>query len=274
MKTLLHTSIAVCLLTLALAPLSGCATTEGGEGFNILSTQDEIALGDKVSKEVEKKEKILDDPGIQSYVQEVGARIAKQSPRTDVPYKFTVIDNPKTVNAFALPGGHMYIYTGLMKLCSNEAELASVMGHEIAHVAAHHHGESYTRQYGISLIESFILGDNPSANAELMAQILSTVGETKFSRTQENEADRMGMDFLWRAGYKPDAMVSFMEKMNATEQKEGRTPGVLKFLSSHPPTPERIAALQAEEQQYPADLRAKSPVYAERYQDKVLKRLK
>ncbi|MFA6240290.1 MAG: M48 family metallopeptidase [Candidatus Hydrogenedentales bacterium] len=273
MKALLHVSVASCLCLLLLMPISGCVTTEGGEKFNILSTQEEVALGDKVAAEIEKKEKILNDPGIQAYVQEMGARIAKQSPRTDVPYKFTVIDNPKTVNAFALPGGHMYIYTGLMKLCSNEAELASVMGHEIAHVAAHHHGESMTRQYGYSFIASLILGDSPSANAELMAQIMATLGESKFSRTQENEADRMGMDFLWRAGYKPDAMVSFMEKMGATE-KQGGGAGVLKFISSHPPTPERIAALQALEQQYPADIRAKSPVYAERYQEKVLKRLK
>ncbi|MBX7257601.1 MAG: M48 family metalloprotease [Candidatus Hydrogenedentes bacterium] len=272
MKTLQRAGLSVGLLAMLLVSLPGCVTPEGGEQFNMLSTQEEVALGDKISQEVEKKEKILNDPAIQAYVREIGARIAKQSPRTDVPYKFTVIDNPKTVNAFALPGGHMYIYTGLMKLCANEAELASVMGHEIAHVAAHHHGESMTRQYGYSLIASLILGDSPSANAELMAQIVGSLGESKFSRTQENEADRMGMDFLFRAGYKPEAMVTFMEKMNASEGG-GSGGGLLKYLSSHPPTPERIAALQAQEQQYPADLRASSAAYPERYWDNVLKRL-
>lgn len=272
MKTPRHLWYSALLLAIALVSLPGCVTTEGGEQFNMLSTQDEIALGDKVSQEIEKKEKVLNDPAIQAYVREIGARISNQSPRTDVPYKFTVIDNPKTVNAFALPGGHMYIYTGLMKLCANEAELASVMGHEIAHVAAHHHGESMTRQYGYSLIISLVLGDNPSANAQLMSQIMATLGESKFSRTQENEADRLGMDLLFRAGYKPDAMVTFMEKMGAAE-KEGGKGGLLKFVSSHPPTPERIAALRAQEQQYPADMRASGQAYAERYWESVLKRL-
>ncbi len=196
------------------------------------------------------------------------------SSRQDVPYKFTVIDNPKTVNAFALPGGHMYIYTGLMKLCQNEAQLASVMAHEIGHVAGHHHGESLTRQYGYSLLIGAILGDHSSEGADVLAQILGTVGELRFSRVQESEADRMGMDMLWRAGYKPDAMITFMEHMLQYEQAQGGGQPAFKFLSSHPATSERIAALQSLVQQYPADLRATSPVYAERYKANVLDRLK
>jgi len=253
--------------------LQGCVTPQGGEQLNILSTEQEIALGEKMSQEIEANEKVLNDPAIQEYVAEIGKRLARTSPRQDVPYTFTVIDNPETVNAFALPGGHMYIYTGLMKLCENEAQLASVMAHEIGHVAAHHHGESLTRQYGYSVLIGFILGDRSSQGAELAAQIAGTIGELRFSRSQESESDRLGMDMLWRAGYKPEAMVAFMENMLQNEEQQGRARPAFKFLSSHPATSERIALLKSLVQQYPAGLRAASPVYAERYKAKVLDRL-
>lgn len=275
MKTLVNpSSHAVLVVVLCGFSLQGCVTPEGGQQPNILSTEQEIALGDKMSAEVLANEKVLDDPAMQGYIKEIGARLARTSPRQDVPYEFTVIDNPETVNAFALPGGHMYIYTGLMKLCENEAQLASVMAHEIGHVAGHHHGESLTRQYGYSMLIGFILGDHSSQGAEMAAQLLGTVGELRFSRGQESEADRLGLDMLWRAGYKPDAMVAFMERMLENEQEQGRGRPALQFLSSHPATADRIAALQTLVAQYPADLRATSPVYAERYQQNVLNRLK
>jgi predicted Zn-dependent protease len=261
------------LLSCSLA-LSSCVTPQGGQRLNVLSTKDEIALGDKIAAEVEKNEKVLGDAAIQAYVGEIGARLARMSPRQDVTYKFTVIDNPETVNAFALPGGHMYIYTGLMKLCENEAQLASVMAHEIGHVAEHHHGESMTRQMGYEFLLSLILGDSSSTGAEVGAQLLAAWNESRYSRTQENESDRVGMDLLWRAGYKPEAMVTFMENMLRNEQQQGRARPAVKFLSSHPATSERIAQLKFLVQQYPADLRATSPVYAERYKANVLDRLK
>ncbi len=266
--------LAVLFVVVCGLSLQGCVTPEGGQQPNILSTEQEIALGDKMSKEVVANEKVLNDPVIQEYVKDIGVRLARISPRQDVPYQFTVIDSPDTVNAFALPGGHMYIYTGLMKLCQNEAQLASVMAHEIGHVAGHHHGESLTRQYGYSMLIGFILGDRTSQGAEVAAQLIGTIGELRFSRGQETESDRIGMDMLWRAGYNPEAMVTFMERMLQNEQQQGRAQPALKFLSSHPATAERIAALQALVAQYPADLRTTSPVYAERYQEKVLNRLK
>lgn len=267
-------NLAILFAVLCGASLSGCVTTEGGAQPNMLSTQEEIALGEKVAKEVQENEKVLDDPIIQQYVSEIGARLARSSPRQDVPYTFTVIDNPDTVNAFALPGGRMYIYTGLMKICDNEAQLASVMAHEIGHVAEHHHGESLTRQYGYSMLIGLILGDSSPQGAQIAAQIAGTVTELRFSRAQENESDRVGMDILWRAGYQPDAMVVFMERMLQTEGGQGRGRPMLEFLSSHPATTERIAYLRTLVQQYPYDVRVASPVYAERYKVNVLDRLK
>lgn len=268
------TTLPLLLFLIGFIPLQGCVTPQGGEQPNMLSTEQEIELGDKAAQEIEKNNKILDDPVIQEYVSEIGMRLARVSPRQDVPYKFTVIDDPKTVNAFALPGGHMYIYTGLMKLCENEAQLASVMAHEIGHVACHHHGESLTRQYEYSMLVNAILGNKSSEGADMAAQIIGSLGELHFSRVQESEADRVGMDILWRAGYKPEAMVTFMQRMMQTEGEQGSRIFAPKFLSSHPATADRVARLQALVQQYPADLRAKSPVYAERYKEKVLDRLK
>lgn len=270
-STIFSISIAVAI---AFA-VSGCATVEGGGGprINLLSTQDEIALGTQLSAEVEKQERVLDNPAIQAYVQGIGARVSRNAPRQDVPYVFTVIDNPTTVNAFALPGGHMYVYTGLMKLCENEAELASVMAHEIAHVAGHHHGEAMTRQYGMELVMSVLLGENPRMGAQIVGQLIGTAGAMRYSRQHEYEADSMGVDLLFRSGYKPEAMVSFMEKMLANEGG-GRSGMLNQVLASHPETANRIENLRTLTMQYPLDDRLAAPVYAERYQSEVLSKLK
>jgi predicted Zn-dependent protease len=167
----------------------------------------------------------------------------------------------------------MYIYTGLLKLCANEAELASVMGHELGHVTAHHHGQALTRQYGLDLLVGLVVGGNASATAELLAQLGESVVQLRFSRGQEYHADQLGMDFIFRAGYRPEAMIDFMRKMYATEQQHGGGMG-LTFLSSHPATPERIANLESLLQRYPLELRAQNPLYMERYRTNVLNRLR
>lgn len=262
-------------LMLSFLPLlCGCETLglgtvgDGGglKSLNILSTQEEIKLGQECSAEVEKTEPLLNNPAVQAYVAGIADRLARVATRTDVTYSVKVIDKPDTVNAFALPGGFMYVYTGLMKICENEAELAAVMAHEFAHVAAHHHGESVTRQYGYSVVASVLLGSNPNAAAQIVAGLVGQAGMSKFSRNDEYEADTLGMEFLFRAGYKPEGMVSFMEKLCA--QDKGGNP--LPIFSSHPPTPDRLSSLQQLLLKYPADVREKSPLYAERYQKEVL----
>jgi predicted Zn-dependent protease len=265
-------SLAVALL---LAVATGCVTPVEGNGPNILSTEEEIQLGQKMSAEVEKDEKRLNNPKIQAYVRSIGERLAEQSPRQDVPYEFTVIDNPEVVNAFALPGGHMYVYTGLMTMCDNEAQLASVMAHEIGHVAAKHHGETLTRQMGYQVLADIVLGRNSPQGAQALAQLVGNAAAMHFSREQEREADRLGMDFLFRAGYKPEAMVDFMRKLAQYEQEQGGgpQPRFLQFLASHPATVDRIASLDALVQTYPLNLRNQSPTYFERYKANVLDRL-
>lgn len=277
-----HTYIFLPVTLLVLLFASGCVTPTGGEQLNVLTTEEEIQLGKTMSAEVEKEETPLKNNAIQVYVRTIGERLADQSPRQDVPYEFTVIDNPEVVNAFALPGGHMYVYTGLMKICDNEAQLASVMAHEIAHVAAKHHGEAYTRQLMLERVRELIVARGAGPGTAAGTQVLGQLFALKFSKVQEQEADRMGMDILFRAGYKPESMVDFMRKLAAYEQEQGggaRPSGpVLRFLvnltASHPATADRIANLDNLLLQYPVNIRNQSPTYFDRYKVNVLDVLK
>ncbi len=262
-----------CALMVCLLGLAGCMTSSGERSFNLISSAEESEIGAKVAKEVEQKEKIRNDPAMQAYIQSIGQRVSAVAERKDVTYQFKVIDAPDTVNAFALPGGYMYVYTGLMKICDNEAELAGVMAHEIAHVSSYHHGEALTRAYGIQLVSSLLLGQNSGQLAQIAGDFISQSGMSYFSRQNEYEADAKGMDYLFRAGYQPEAMSAFMEKLGRQEQKAGGGP-MIKLFASHPPTAERVAHLNTQLQQYPADLREKNPTYAERYKKEALDRLK
>ena len=266
-------------LCLACLSIAGCATLEeytgisgtgGGGGLitnlNLVSTDKEVQLGQQFSAEVEKEEPLLNNPAIQQYVEEVGGRLARYSPRQEISYSFKVINAPDTVNAFALPGGYMYLYTGLMKLCANEAELAAVMAHEIAHVSGKHHGEMMTRQTGMEAITAIALGENPGAAAALASQLFTKGISARFSRTQEREADSVGMDILYRAGYPPDAMISFMNKLLALDRESGGTRS-LPIFATHPSPEERVTLLQDLMCQYPAESRS----YGEdRYFEQVL----
>jgi len=251
--------------------LVGCATIQSMQ-FNLLSTQQEIKLGQQLSTEIERQETMLDNTGVQAYIDEIGGRLAQLAPRQDVEYTFEVIDAPDKINAFALPGGYMYVYTGLMKLCDNEAELAAVMAHEIGHIACRHHGESMTRQFGYNMIMSIVLGEDAGALTQLGAELLGTTGAMYFSRENEREADRVGMDLLVRAGYNPHAMLEFLGKLMAEDEKRGGGRG-LPIFASHPATAERIARLQTLTDQYPQEIRDDSPFYSDRYRRTALEPL-
>jgi len=252
--------------------LGGNLDTASAGAIDIISTEQEVELGRQLALEIEKEEKVLSDADVQGYVQRIGERLARVTTRHDLQYTFRVIDAPKTVNAFAIPGGNMYVYTGLMKACGNEAELAAVMAHEMGHVAARHHGQTLTREYGLDLLMSIILGKNRNETGKLAGQLLGKTVAMRFSREQEREADALGMEFLFCAGYRPEAMLTFMNKMVAAEQKNGGG-NWLPIFSSHPPTEKRLAILQSLVQKYPPNLRAANQLYAERYQQTVLSKL-
>lgn len=241
---------------------TSCATTGINAGqINLVSTEEEIKLGKKLAAEIEKEQPVLRNPALTRYVSEVGKRVAAQSERQNVPYSFKIIDNDEQVNAFALPGGPIYVYTGLLKYAGNEAELASVLGHEIGHVAARHSTEQLTKSYGFYAVAEMVLGNDPGTVAEIARDIIGSLGMLKFSRDDEIEADRLGVHYMFRAGYSPNAMTSFQKKLG--ELSSNNSSRVLNILSTHPPSQDRVNAIRGEIAKLPPGRPVK--YYSERY---------
>ncbi|HEX8174478.1 MAG TPA: M48 family metallopeptidase [Pyrinomonadaceae bacterium] len=207
------------------------------------SLEKEVALGRAIAAEVDKQAKFIDDPVITEYVNRVGQNIVLHSDAR-VPFTIKVIDSDE-VNAFALPGGFFYVNKGLILAADNEAELAGVMAHEIAHVAARHAMENQTKamlaEYSM-LAGSIFLGGILGAVIQNAAQFGALLGFMKFSRSAEEEADKLGVQYMYAAGYDPNAMATMFEKLMAKNQKK---PGFIsKAFSSHPmPSDRRAAAI-------------------------------
>ena len=206
--------------------------------LDFYSVEKEARLGRELAAEVDRQAKFITDPVITEYVNRVGQNIALRSD-AKTPFTIKVIDSSE-VNAFALPGGFLYVNSGLILAADNEAEIAGVMAHEIAHVAARHGVEQASKgrllQYlSIPLI---FVGGPIGAIVQNAAGILVPMTFLKFSRGAEEEADRLGLQYMWAAGYDPTSLMSFFEKLKAKEKKE---PGTLaKVFSSHPTTTNRI----------------------------------
>lgn len=205
------------------------------------STEKEVKWGRAQAAEIDKSVKFVDDPIITEYVNRVGQNIVLHSD-AKVPFTIKVIDSDE-VNAFALPGGFFYVNKGLVLAADNEAELAGVMAHEIGHVAARHASEMQTKatiaQYAI-LIPAIVLGGGIGQAIYQGGNFGALLGFMKFSRGAEEEADRLGVQYMWAAGYDPNAMATMFEKLEAKNKKK---PGfVSKLFASHPAPPERRAA--------------------------------
>lgn len=218
-----------------------------GKGVNFYSIEKEIALGKKIAQDVERQAKMVDDPVISEYVNRVGQNIVRNSD-LKIPVSIKVIDNEE-VNAFALPGGFFFVNTGLVLKAETEAELASVIAHEIAHIAARHGTRQATRGQlvNIASIPLIFMGGWAGYGIRQGASILIPMGFLKFSRGFEKEADLLGLQYLYKAGYDPTAFVDFFEKLQAAEK---RKPGTMsKLFASHPPTGDRIKNAQKNIQQ-------------------------
>jgi predicted Zn-dependent protease len=228
-----------------LGSLTGCATTGVNRGdFNLISSAQEVQMGDSLAVEVESKYPLLRNETVGAYVNEVGQRIVSICGRRDIAYHFKVVSDRKQVNAFALPGGHVYVYEGLLLEASNEAELAAVLAHEVGHVVARHSTEQLSKQYGYGLLVSLILGKQPGRWSEIAANLFGTAGLLKFSRDDEYEADNLAVVYTNAAGYTPTAVAVFLGKL---ESLQGREPGKLEtLLMTHPPTSERVGRTKAE----------------------------
>ncbi len=217
-----------------------------GKGLNFYSLEREIALGKALAQEVERSSKLIDDPVVTEYVNRVGQNLVRNSD-AQVPFTIKVIDSDE-VNAFALPGGFFYVNSGLILRAQEESELAGVMAHEISHVTARHGTKQATKGELIQLgaMAAMIVVPYGWAGYGIYQGMNLAIPLTflKFSRDAEREADFLGIQYMYKAGYDPNAYVTFFERIQADEK---RRPGTIpKFFSTHPPTPERIELAQKE----------------------------
>jgi len=217
-----------------------------GKGPNFYSLEREIGLGKQLAQEVERSSKLIDDPVVTEYVNRVGQNLVRNSD-AKVPFTIKVIDSDE-VNAFALPGGFFYVNSGLILRAQEESELAGVMAHEISHVCARHGTKNATKGEAMQLamIPLMLLGPGGWAGYGIYeaASLAIPVTYLKFSRDAEREADYLGVEYMYKAGYDPNSYVTFFERIQADEK---RRPGTIpKVFSTHPPTPDRIEATQKE----------------------------
>lgn len=219
----------------------------GGRGMgNWYSTDWEIRNGKQYSMEIEKSAHMVTDPVINEYVNRIGQNIVKNSD-CKVPFTIKVIDSDE-INAMALPGGFFYVNSGLILAADEEAELAGVMAHEVAHVCAHHAAREMTRmnymQIGSVPLIIFSQGSWTGYGIYEASQLAIPVTFLQFSRNFEAEADWLGLQYMYKAGYDPQAFIQFFEKLDALEKHK---PGTLaKVFADHPQTPDRIARSEEE----------------------------
>jgi len=224
----------------------GCAAhpVTGKKEIRLLSTSQEVALGKETAKQVEKEFGVYRDPELHKYINEVGQKLADVSERKEITYYFTVLDTPM-VNAFAAPGGFIFVTRGILKELDDEAELAGVMAHEIGHVVYRHGAKQFEKVFGYQaiLLIGEILTKRDLSQLSQYTDFFVSLMLLGYSRKNEFEADISGVRYPLAAGYDPKGMVDFFEKLKTMEKKP---PSKFETLfRSHPPTGDRIERVQA-----------------------------
>jgi hypothetical protein len=219
-----------------------------GNGLNFYSIEREISIGHDLARQVEQSSRVVTDPVINDYINRIGQNLVRNSD-SRVPFTIKVLDTGE-VNAFALPGGFFYVDSGLILAAESESELAAVMAHEIAHVAARHATKNMTKQqiWNMASIPLMFVGGPAAYAIAEVASIAVPLGFLKFSRDAEREADMLGLQYDYAAGYDPQAFIQFFERLKAEEKKKQSK--IAKMFSTHPMTADRITAAQDEIRAY------------------------
>ena len=233
------------LLASALAA-GGCATNPvtGESQFTLMSEQQEVQLGTQLDGEVRREMGLYDDPELQRYVEAVGRRLAAVSHRPELPWHFAVVDQP-AVNAFALPGGYIYLTRGILPFLDSEAEMAGVVGHEIGHVTARHAADQYTKATGTGAGLAVLSILVPEARPfQGLAETALGVLFLKYGRDDELQADRLGAEYAGRAGWDPRGVAGMLTTLSRLDDASSSARGVPGWLSTHPDPADRVRQVQ------------------------------
>ena len=219
-----------------------------GNGLNFYSIEREISIGHDLARQVEESSRVITDPVINDYVNRIGQNLVRNSD-SRVPFTIKVLDTGE-VNAFALPGGFFYVNSGLILAADSESELAAIMAHEIAHVAARHATKNMTKQqiWNMASIPLMFVGGPAAYAIAEVASLAVPLSFLKFSRDAEREADMLGLQYDYAAGYDPQAFIQFFERLKAEEKQKHSK--IAKMFSTHPMTADRITAAQDEIRTY------------------------
>lgn len=213
----------------------GCGSG-GGLGGSV-SLDQEWQLGQQLAAQVQQQMRLVNDPQALSYLREMGERIHRATPLADRPFNYYIVDDP-SVNAFSLPGGHVYVNTGLIGATQKADELAGVVAHETAHIVLRHSIQQMEQAQEINAVGSILLGQNPGALQQIAAQIIAGGVMARFSRGDEKAADDTGLQLMTQAGYDPHGMLDMFQRLLALDSS--RPSAVARFFQDHPGTTDRI----------------------------------
>ena len=238
--------------------VTGCSTnpaTGQNQFTGLMSENQEKQVGAQEHAKIMKQYGVYKDKKLQNYVKDVGQKVVKHTERPNVQYQFFLLDSPM-VNAFALPGGYIYLTRGLLALANSEAEMASVLAHEAGHITGRHSAERYSRGVATSLGAMILSAAVGSSGVSQALGIGSDLYIKSYSRGQESQADSLGIRYLNRSGYTPTAMASFLTNLQADTALEAKMDGKnaqagASYFSTHPATAERVAKTVSEARQYP-----------------------
>ena len=246
------------LIVLMLLLIAGTVVAQSKKlrpGFNLFSKEQDVQLGKESAAEVEKKMKVVDNAELQTYIATVGKKLTSSADAGEFPYSFKVVVD-KSINAFALPGGPMYIHTGLIAAADNESQMVGVMAHEVSHVALRHGTNQASKQQMLQLPAMLAAQATGSGGGMLgtLSQLGINLGANsvllKFSRGAETEADLLGTRLMHSAGYNPNELAAFFRKLEAEGGNQNKL--VEMFMSSHPNPGNRVQAVQREASSLPA----------------------